>query len=67
VPAGWLIEKAGWKGFRDGSIGVHSKQALVLVHYGGGIGGNVKRLAETIQKDIRQKFGITLEFEVNIW
>ena len=67
VPAGWLIEKAGWKGFRDGSIGVHSKQALVLVHYGGGIGGNVKSLAETIQKDIREKFGITLEFEVNIW
>lgn len=67
VPAGWLIEKAGWKGFRDGSIGVHDKQALVLVHYGGGIGGNVKKLAETIQKDIRQKFGITLEFEVNIW
>ncbi len=67
IPAAWLIEQAGWKGFRRGEVGVHEKQALVLVHYGGGKGTQIKQLASDIQQDIQEKFNITLEFEVNIW
>ena len=67
VPAGWLIEKAGWKGFKRNHIGVHAKQALVLVNYGGGTGAEIIELAREIQADILQKFGIELEMEVNAW
>lgn len=67
IPAAWLIENAGWKGHRRGDIGVHTKQALVLVNYGGGKGSEVHQLAQDIQEDVRQKFNITLDFEVNIW
>ena len=67
VPAGWLIEQAGWKGKKAGNVGVHEKQALVLVNYGGGTGLEIKNLAHNIQKDILEKFTIALEIEVNIW
>jgi UDP-N-acetylmuramate dehydrogenase len=65
VPAGWLIEQAGWKGKRIGEIGVHTKQALVLVNYGGGKGQEIANLAKEIQDSIYQKFGITITPEVN--
>lgn len=65
VPAGWLIEQAGWKGKRFGEIGVHTKQALVLVNYGNGKGRDIKQLAFDIQASVNQKFGITLTPEVN--
>jgi UDP-N-acetylmuramate dehydrogenase len=65
VPAGWLIEQAGWKGKRLGEIGVHAKQALVLVNYGNGKGLKIKELAEKIQESIFEKFGIKLSVEVN--
>jgi UDP-N-acetylmuramate dehydrogenase len=65
VPAGWLIEKTGWKGRSLGPAAVYEKQALVLVNKGGATGADVKRLADTIIEDVKQKFGITLTTEVN--
>ena len=65
VPAGWLIEKSGWKGRSLGPAAVYEKQALVLVNKGGATGTDIKRLADTIIEDVRQKFGITLSTEVN--
>jgi UDP-N-acetylmuramate dehydrogenase len=67
VPAGWLIDKAGWKGFRQGDAGVHSKQALVLVNYGTATGQEIWNLARAIQADILKRFGIHLQPEVNVY
>jgi len=66
VPAGWLIEKAGFKGKTFGNYGVHKKQALVLVNYGGAKGSDILNLARLIQKTVNQIFDIDIETEVNI-
>ncbi|KJH79196.1 UDP-N-acetylenolpyruvoylglucosamine reductase [Pseudomonas fluorescens] len=65
IAAGWLIERAGWKGFREGDAGVHKLQALVLVNYGNATGLELLDLARRIQKDIAERFQVDLEMEPN--
>lgn len=66
IPAGWLIDKAGWKGYRENHVGVWDKQALVLVHYGGGRPDEILNLMHKIQDSVKEKFGISIKPEVNI-
>ncbi len=66
LSAGWLIEKCGWKGRTLGRAGVYAQQALVLVNMGGARGGDILELCERIQSDVKEKFGVELQPEVNI-
>ncbi|MFZ4114940.1 MAG: UDP-N-acetylenolpyruvoylglucosamine reductase, partial [Polynucleobacter sp.] len=61
--AGWLIDQCGFKGMQVGSVGVHDKQALVLIHHGGGNANELLQLAERIQKTISEQFEIDLQVE----
>lgn len=66
VPAGWLIENAGLKGYRNGYAGVHKNQALVLVNYGNATGQDILNLSKYVQKTVFDKYGIAIEAEVNV-
>ncbi|HLA56390.1 MAG TPA: UDP-N-acetylmuramate dehydrogenase [Flavobacterium sp.] len=66
VPAGWLIEKAGFKGKRFGDAGIHKNQALVLVNYGNATGAEILAVSKDVQKTILDTFGIAIEAEVNV-
>lgn len=66
LAAGWLIDQCGLKGYRQGNVGVHERQALVLVNYGGASGNDVMSLAHDVCHKVAQKFGIDIEPEVNV-
>lgn len=66
LAAGWLIEKAGWKGFRRGDAAVHEKQALVLVNHGKASGKEIEALATEIKESIKRTFAVNLEEEINL-
>ena len=66
VPAGWLIEQAGFKGKRFGDAGIHKNQALVLVNYGNATGQEILAVAKNIQETVFKTFGIQIEAEVNV-
>ena len=66
LAAGWLIDRTGLKGFRMGRVGVHERQALVLVNFGGATGDEVIALARYVQDKVFDRFGVKIEPEVNI-
>ncbi len=66
IPAAWLIEHTGLKGVRDGNVGTHASQPLVLVNYGGATGEEIIKFANRIQEEVKKQFGISIEPEVNI-
>lgn len=63
LSAGWLLQQAGWKGRREGALGMHSEQALVLVNHGAADGRDVEAFSGRLQRDVFQRFGILLERE----
>ena len=66
LASGWLIDKVGLKGYREGNVGVHDRQALVLINTGGATGGEVIEFAHMVQRRVMEKFGIEIDTEVNI-
>lgn len=66
IPAGWLIERCGWKGKALGPAAVHDRQALVLVNRGGATGRDVLRLADEVARSVKERFGIEISPEVNL-
>lgn len=67
VPAGWLIDRLGYKGYTRDNVGVHKNQALVLVNYGEGLGKDILDLSKEIQQKVKEKYQIDIIPEVNIW
>ena len=67
IPAAWLIEKAGMKGVRDGPVGTHPNQPLVVANYGGATGEQVYAFAMRVKGAVQEMFGIDLQPEVRIF
>lgn len=66
LAAAWLIDQAGWKGYRNATVGVHNRQALVLINHSGGSGQDILALAQELRESVRNKFGVGLEQEPGI-
>ena len=66
LAAAWLIDQCGWKGYRTEKVGVHNRQALVLINHSGGTGQDILALAERIREDVFQRFGVALEIEPRV-
>ena len=66
LAAAWLIDQAGWKGFRNARVGIHNRQALVLINHSGGTGEDVLGLAEEVRQSVRNTFGVELEMEPGV-
>lgn len=66
VPAAWLIDQCGWRGKRIGNVGCYENQALVMVNYGGAKGHEIKAHAKRVMDSVREKFGVSLNPEVNL-
>ncbi|MGI9295189.1 MAG: UDP-N-acetylmuramate dehydrogenase, partial [Pseudomonadales bacterium] len=67
LAAAWLIDQAGWKGHREGNVGVHEHQALVLINYGSATGAEVLALAADIQASVMEKFSVSLDLEPRVY
>lgn len=66
LSAAWLIEQCGFKGEKYGCVGMHSKQALVMVNYGGAKGEDVLKMANLVKEKVNEKFGVSLEIEAHL-
>lgn len=65
IPAGWMIDRCGWKGKALGAAAVHDKQALVLVNLGGATGKDVVALSDAVRASVKKEFGVDIQPEVN--
>ena len=66
LAAGWLIDRCGWRGARRGPAGIHERQALVVVNHGGATGADIVNLAHAVRRDVLERFGVTIDMEVNL-
>ncbi|WP_100639681.1 UDP-N-acetylmuramate dehydrogenase [Marinobacter salexigens] len=66
LAAAWLIDQCGWKGYRNGKVGVHNRQALVLINHSGGTGADILELASEIRESVQERFGVALEMEPGV-
>lgn len=67
LAAAWLVDQSGWKGRREGGVGIHPKQAIVLVNYDGLGGHDILAFAAQIQADVLAKYGVNLDIEPRVY
>lgn len=67
IAAGWMIDKCGWRGFREGDAGIYEHNALVLVNYGQATGEQILMLAEKVNQSVSNRFDVSLQIEPRIY